>query len=699
MSHSAGRFGGSRFRLFAQAKLLAVALLLAPLQAGFHVPVRLTGGGGSASQPDLGLANTSFLVALVEDGRILLQVANGGSTVVAEPAGLHSHPRLAVGELGRISILFVAPALEPSKPGELGLWVVDRESGAFGLPREVANGFAVPPDHAAAYNKRGGLDLLWAEEQPAAGPPSIKLSKGSMPAEGVGNGERAQMAEGPLGFTHLAYLRDGTAFYRSDRLEADFSSEEEIVGVSGVRDIALAVDEEERAHLVLEAASGLVQVTVSARTVSEPVLVAEVGSAPRLTVGRDGALGVAFLRDGLLLFTQKQPGAAAFEPAVEVSPVGGPVGGPAGGAAGPQASDDHELKSDALGYYHIVFGLGGEIFYSNDIPPPKPLFRPSVLEVSQGQDVAFEDLSEGAISGWEWDFGDGEGSSEPSPRHAYRKTGRYVVSLTTRGPGGAQSYKLPEKIQVLPAPNILRIPRMKARPGDVGLMAPVLLSSKISSGGFQVVLAASKNLHLKLPVMSGTLTEDLKAEFIDAVVEPNLDSDTLLAAVLWDYRAPFDGRLLPPVKEQALLFLKFDIAADAEGGSVERLHFANHYGPQDRSNLIVSGAENESVFPFTEDGVVDLVDSQGGLFLRGDSNRDFEVGLSDAVFTLVYLFNGEGEPPCPDAADSNDDGDIDVSDPIDTLSFLFSGVGKFPPYPYPGAGLDGTEDELPPCGE
>ena len=96
---------------------------------------------------------------------------------------------------------------------------------------------------------------------------------------------------------------------------------------------------------------------------------------------------------------------------------------------------------------------------------------------------------------------------------------------------------------------------------------------------------------------------------------------------------------------------------------------------------------------------MDLSSGEKGLFLRGDSNYDFEVGLSDAIFTLVFLFNGEQPPPCPDAADANDDGEIDVSDAIATLSFLFSGVGNFPPYPYPKAGLDGTEDNLPPCGE
>ncbi len=50
--------------------------------------------------------------------------------------------------------------------------------------------------------------------------------------------------------------------------------------------------------------------------------------------------------------------------------------------------------------------------------------------------VKFSDLSKGSITKWEWDFGDGAGSTEQNPSRAYTKTGNFNVSLTVSGPGG-----------------------------------------------------------------------------------------------------------------------------------------------------------------------------------------------------------------------------------------------------------------------
>jgi hypothetical protein len=78
-------------------------------------------------------------------------------------------------------------------------------------------------------------------------------------------------------------------------------------------------------------------------------------------------------------------------------------------------------------------------------------------------------------------------------------------------------------------------------------------------------------------------------------------------------------------------------------------------------------------------------------FLRGDSNEDDELNLTDAVFTLNYLFNNGVEPYCLDASDTNDDGIVDVTDGVYLLGFLFLG-GPEPPPPYPVEGTDLTPD-------
>jgi hypothetical protein len=82
------------------------------------------------------------------------------------------------------------------------------------------------------------------------------------------------------------------------------------------------------------------------------------------------------------------------------------------------------------------------------------------------------------------------------------------------------------------------------------------------------------------------------------------------------------------------------------------------------------------------------------IFIRGDSNDDLAVDLSDAQATLSHLFLGGGPLRCSDAADANDDGKLDITDAVYLLSFLFLGAEERIPPPYPAPGNDSTPDLL-----
>jgi len=89
----------------------------------------------------------------------------------------------------------------------------------------------------------------------------------------------------------------------------------------------------------------------------------------------------------------------------------------------------------------------------------------------------------------------------------------------------------------------------------------------------------------------------------------------------------------------------------------------------------------------------------GADFFRSDASNNCRVDLSDAIFTLNYLFSGSQAPPCPDSADADDNGRIELTDAIFTLGYLFLG-SRTPPAPGPDIkGIDPTEDELDPCVE
>jgi hypothetical protein len=75
--------------------------------------------------------------------------------------------------------------------------------------------------------------------------------------------------------------------------------------------------------------------------------------------------------------------------------------------------------------------------------PLEPQFRKpieanwsfKVLDMSRRL-VAFQDESEGQITSWKWDFGDGTSSAEQFPIHQYKDAGKYVVVLYVEGPAG-----------------------------------------------------------------------------------------------------------------------------------------------------------------------------------------------------------------------------------------------------------------------
>ena len=75
---------------------------------------------------------------------------------------------------------------------------------------------------------------------------------------------------------------------------------------------------------------------------------------------------------------------------------------------------------------------------------------------------------------------------------------------------------------------------------------------------------------------------------------------------------------------------------------------------------------------------VEAAPEEAVVAIRGDSNGDGSVNISDPTFILQHLFLGGEAPPCEAAADSNGDGNLDISDPTYTLQWLFLGGPDHP---------------------
>ena len=79
-------------------------------------------------------------------------------------------------------------------------------------------------------------------------------------------------------------------------------------------------------------------------------------------------------------------------------------------------------------------------------------------------------------------------------------------------------------------------------------------------------------------------------------------------------------------------------------------------------------------------------------FLRGDTNNDGKISLSDPIHLMQFIVRGR-PVACLDAGDFDDSGLLDVTDAVLMLTFLFLD-GAVPPPPFPTPGPDPTEDEV-----
>jgi hypothetical protein len=86
--------------------------------------------------------------------------------------------------------------------------------------------------------------------------------------------------------------------------------------------------------------------------------------------------------------------------------------------------------------------------------------------------------------------------------------------------------------------------------------------------------------------------------------------------------------------------------------------------------------------------------STAARFLRGDSDANGVVNITDAVRILNSLFLGLGDIPCADAADADDSGALNITDAVRILNVLFLGVGEIPAPGTASCGVDPTTDDL-----
>jgi hypothetical protein len=189
--------------------------------------------------------------------------------------------------------------------------------------------------------------------------------------------------------------------------------------------------------------------------------------------------------------------------------------------------------------------------------------------------------------------------------------------------------------------------------------------------------------------------------------------DTTVETGLYTYRTVFDLTGYDPESVEVIGRYSSDDGVEdvlvngtstgQEGAGFDRWHsFSLERGFRDGENYLEVVVVNAGSDPNPSGLRVEIIsvsatpvnDPSPEPFIRGDTNTDGAVDVSDAVATLGVLFLGQGEFACEDAADSNDDGSVDISDVVATLGVLFLGQGEIPLPGMHGCGPDPTPDDL-----
>lgn len=105
--------------------------------------------------------------------------------------------------------------------------------------------------------------------------------------------------------------------------------------------------------------------------------------------------------------------------------------------SGLDPSTNYYVRAYAINSAGTAYGNALQFTTEAAATPPVAAFNATPLEGTVPLTVNFTDQSTNNPTSWEWDFGDGNGSTEQNPEHIYQEGGNYTVSLAVYNSGGS----------------------------------------------------------------------------------------------------------------------------------------------------------------------------------------------------------------------------------------------------------------------
>ena len=130
----------------------------------------------------------------------------------------------------------------------------------------------------------------------------------------------------------------------------------------------------------------------------------------------------------------------------------------------------------------VNHGTRVNLVISTGVPETRASFNADPRNGVAPLTVHFDEWSTGQITSWQWDFGDGTGSTLREPSHTYTRPGTYSVSLTVTGPYGSDTALKTDFIYV----DVPKANEFKIFPSDDGIGDDFGASVSIF-GGYAIV--------------------------------------------------------------------------------------------------------------------------------------------------------------------------------------------------------------------
>ncbi len=240
--------------------------------------------------------------------------------------------------------------------------------------------------------------------------------------------------------------------------------------------------------------------------------------------------------------------------------------------------------------------------------------------------------------------------------------------------------------------------RLTGFPGEREIQVPILLSTTSEADGFTLSVSADpRKVWLERIDIPSSYPGNIKAE-LSPQYSNRLAEGYLARSVFMDYLPPFEGNKLPRSRKIIAANLVFGLSPEVKENEKLLISLTDIPATGDPRPIPFNEIVNDgrSIRPSLDTrGIEITIASERSLFIRGDSNRDLSLNITDVVLILRFLFAGE-ELSCLDPMDIDDNGRIEITDVIVLADLLF-GQGIPPALPFPNPGLDLTEDDLGSC--